>query len=178
MGKKPYRRRSRRNVPGRSVRIAGTVTMGAVGSGSVVKGPITTASTDPYRLKSIKAAYSWSDIQAIIDDAMEFGFAHSDYTAAEVEECLEAQAAIDKGDKVAQERSNRLVRSVGRISRSGAADGSGEVFADGRMTKTKLNWLMSTGDTLDMWARNSSGVVWTTGSFLQSIGSIWIVDSV
>lgn len=165
-------------MPGRSVRIASSVTLGAVGSGAVVKGSVTTASTDPYRLKSINAAYSWTDIQAAIDDGLEFGFAHSDYTAAEIEECLEAQGAIDKGDKIAQEQSNRLVRSVGRMTAQSTTVGAGSApFNDGRKLKTKLNWLLSTGDTLDMWVRNSSGVVWTTGSFLQAIGAIWIVDS-
>ncbi len=172
--KKPYKHNARM----RRVRVASSVALAALGSGDTVKGAITTAATETYRLLSIKAAYAWTDIQALIDDGFEFGFAHSDYTATEIEECLEAQGAIDLGDKIAQEKSNRLVRSVGRISNTaGVAVGGSEPFNTGRLLKTKLNWVIQTGDTLDMWVRNSSGVVWTTGSFLQAIGDIYIVDT-
>ncbi len=161
------------------VRITGSVAVGALASGDVISGAFTTASVESYRLKSINLSYSWTEIQALIDDGFEFGVAHSDYTAAEIEECLEATEAIDLGDKIAQEKTNRLVRTIGRINSGNlvtAGSGSSQ-FNDGRLRKTKLNWLMTTGKTLNIWVRNSSGVIWTTGSFVQAIGQMYIQDT-
>ncbi len=142
-------------------------------------GDVTDPAVDPYRLVSIKASYSWVDISATVDDGFDFGLAHGDYTAVEIEECLDSQSSIDRGDKLALEKSNRLVRQIGSIQStpSGAVTGS-SVFAAGRLVKTKLNWYMATGDKLKGWIRNSSGVVWTTGSSLNIAGQIWIKDSV
>jgi len=130
------------------------------------------------RFISVNASYSWSDIGAIIDDGAQFGFAHSDYSAAEVEEALEAGGSMDLGDKIDQEHANRLVRQIGTISQAGAlAAAAGASFNDGKPVKTRLNWLMSTGDTLNVWVRNASGVVWTTGSGITVLGDLWVKDA-
>ncbi len=154
------------------------VAAGALATLDVAVGDITTLAADPYRLVTLKASFSWLDIGAVVDDGFDFGVSHGDYTAAEIEECLEAQAAIDRGDKIALEQSNRLVRQIGSIaSNSSGATTVSAVFADGRQIKTKLNWYMGTGDKLKGWIRNASGVVWTTGSSLGVNGTIWIRDS-
>ncbi len=162
----------------RKIRLAGGVAALALASKDVAQSVVTAVATDPYRLLSVKLSYTWEDIAAVVDDGCEFGLAHSDYTAAEIEECLESQASIDLGDKIEQERSDRLVRTIGRISSYGnVAEGGSAPFNAGRPLKTKLNWKMSTGDALAMWIRNGSGTVWTTGSSIQAIGDFWIVDS-
>ncbi len=162
----------------RKVRLAASIAAGALTAGDVTFNALTAVATDSYRLLSVKNSYSWTDIQAVIDDGLEFGLAHSDYSAAEIEECLESQASIDLGDKVAQEQANWLVRSLGRISSNGVAAGGGSIpFNEGRPLKTKLNWKMSTGDSLSLWIRNGSGVVWTTGSEVSVIGDFWVIDS-
>ncbi len=173
-GKKSYHR----NYRLRRIRIATQSAAGALATLDVVTNAVTTAASETYRLISVICSYSWSDIGAIIDDGCEFGFAHSDYTAAQVEECLESFLSIDRGDKRAQEFSNRLVRSVGTISQAGAlAAAAGASFNDGKPVKTRLNWLMTTGDTLNLWIRNASGVVWTTGSSVTISGDMWIKDN-
>ncbi len=169
---KKGRRKRRFNL--RRVRLIGTVAVGALASLDVGSGAITLAVADKLRLISINAAWGWSDVGASTDDDLEFGVAHSDYTAAEIEECLEATAAIDLGDKVAQERTNRLVRSIG-ILMNQSSTGAGS-FADGRRVKTKLNWLLSEGDTLVVWFRNGSGAVYTTGSTITCQGDLWVKD--
>ncbi len=170
--KRSYRKKPRR------VRIASNVACTALATLDVTAGPITGAAADPYRLLSIKNTYAWGDIAAAIDDGLEFGVAHSDYTEAEIEECLESQGSMDLGDKVQQEHSNRLVRSLGRISSASAiVGGAAQPFNGGRPLKTKLNWLMSTGDTLNLWVRNGSGTVWTVGSGLFVQGDLWLVDA-
>ncbi len=162
----------------RMVRVNAKVAAGALATLDVAVGDLTDAAVDPYRLMSIKASYSWLELQAVIDDGFDFGISHGDYTAAEIEECLEAQAAIDRGDKIALEQANRLVRSIGSIGSGGLVVDQSAVFADGRKIHTKLNWYMATGDKLKGWIRNQSGIIWTTGSFLGVAGEIWIKDSV
>ncbi len=159
------------------VRVNAVVACGALDQGKVAIGDLTNAAVDPYRLMSIKASYSWLNSGGTIDDGFDFGVSHGDYTATEIEECLEAQTAIDRGNKIALEQSNRLVRMIGSIESVAAAQ-QGRVFASGRQVKTKLNWYMATGDKLKGWIRNNSGIIWTTGSTLGAAGSIWLKDSV
>ncbi len=160
------------------VRVQNKVAAGALDTVKVAIGDLTDVAVDPYRLVTLKASFSWVDIPAVIDDGCDFGVAHGDYTATEIEECLDSQSSIDRGDKIALEKSNRLVRQIGSIQSSGAGVTGSRVYADGRQVKTKLNWYMATGDKLKGWIRNSSGVVWTTGSSLNVAGAIWIKDSV
>ena len=160
----------------RKVRLAAATVIGALASLDVTLTAATSATTSTLRVTSINASYAWSD-KAIVDDGAQFGWAHSDYSAAEIEECLEASASMDVGDKVSQERGNRLVREIGVIGGASTnTANAGASFNDGRPVKTKLNWLLSIGDTLSLWVRNSSGTVYTTGSTLVASGNIWVKD--
>ncbi len=173
------KRKGRRRFNLRKVRIHANAAAGALASEDVAVAAITNASVDPYRLMSIDVAWAWQEIGGSADDGMSFGVAHSDYTAAEVEECLEAIGAIDRGNKVAQEQSNRLVREIGTIqSTISGTVGTTVNMNEGLPVKTKLNWYMSIGDQLNVYMRNSSGTVWTTGSSISADGVIWIKDSV
>ncbi len=158
----------------RRVSVVASVAAGALAAGAVTSGALTSVGSDTYRVTSIKNTYAWSDNQAVIDDNMTFGIAHSDYTSAEIEEAVESSGAIDLGDKIQQERANRLVRLIGTISGANPVAQAGIQFNDGRPVKTKLNWDISIGKTLVLWMRNSSGVVWTTGSFLTATGEMWV----
>ncbi len=173
MARRPYPKRGAYGL--RKVRVASAVAVGALAALDVTAGAITNAAADKIRFISLIAAWSWSDISAALDDSMEFGVAHSDYSAAEIEEALEAGGSLDLGNKVEQERANRLVRSIGIMSNEGAAQG-GAQFNDGKPVKTRLNWLMSAGDTLSMWMRNGSGAVYTTGSTLVCSGALYVRD--
>ncbi len=99
------------------------------------------------------------------DGPVVVGLAHSDYTAAEIEECLEAGGTWDEGDKVAQEQGKRLVRIVGTIG------DSEEDINDGMPVKTKLNWLLATGDTLQTFIWNR-GIQMTTGMTVEVSGHL------
>ncbi len=145
-------------------------------SNDVIVAAITNAAADKLRFISLNASWTWADLAQITDDAMAFGVCHSAYTAAQVEEALEAVGAIDLGDKLAQEKSNRLVREIGTFSSITTAIGGSVGFADGEIVKTKLNWLMSAGDTLNVWVRNSSGVIYVTGSAIKCNGVLWVKD--
>ncbi len=174
MAGNPTRRRRKFNL--RRVRVNGAVTVGALAALDVIQGVVTVASLNKYRLVSVHASYSLSGLGAQEDEGQEFGLAHSDYSAAEIEECLEAAAAIDVGDKVAQEQANRLVRSIGIMTGPAAVASGSRSYNDGRKVRTKLNWVIGIGQTLNYWVRNGSGVVYTTGATLLVAGDLWVKD--
>ncbi len=85
-----------------------------------------------------------------------FGVAHSDYSDAEIEAVIEASGSWDEGDLVSQEILRRKVRMIGQFV-SELDTGTDDIqFNDGKPVKTKLNWILTTGDTLKMWAYNVS----------------------
>lgn len=170
--KSPNRRRRAFNL--RKVRVATNVTIGALAAFGLVKGTMIPASANPYRIVSAKLAYQVVDIGAEIDDGHEIGLAHGDYTATEIEECVEATGSIDIGDKLLQEQADRLVRSIGFAIQIGANIDASAAVNEGRPIKTKLNWKVGIGDTVDAWIRNGSDTVWTTGSTLAIIGEVWV----
>ncbi len=177
MARKRRSRPRRRSFNLRRVRVASGFGIVAVASLDVQSTGITSVGTDPYRIMSVDLTYKITDLGSASDDGQEFGLSHSDYTSAEIEECLESQSSIDLGDKIAQEQSNRLVRSIGTMTGDGLSGGD-KNFNGGRPMKTKLNWQMSTGDNLHLWVRNGSGVIWTTGAAIVVQGNMWIKDSV
>ncbi len=92
-----------------------------------------------------------------------FGIAHSDYSDAEIEEVIENLGSWDAGSKVEQEIAKRLVRVLGTFVSEGDGTAVGDVrFNDGLPLKTKLNWILNTGDTIKMWGYNVSGTPLST----------------
>ncbi len=174
--RKPYRR-SRRKFNLRRVRVATSITIGALAAKDVTSTALTGAAGNSMRVISVDFIYGLSDLGATSDDGQEFGLAHSDYTSAEIEEALEIAGSIDPGDKIAQEKANRLVRTIGNFV-GAPGTGAGLNFNDGKPHKTRLNWLLTPGDTLQLWIRNSSGSVYTTGATVDVMGSMWMKDSV
>ncbi len=169
------KRRARRKFNLRKVRILAKLDLGALAAADVISGAFSGVASDTYRVTSIDVSWNWTDIADVNDDYIQFGVAHSDYTAAEIEEALEGTGGIDLGDKIGQERANRLVREIGVFGGPRQLAGSAE-FNDGRPMKTKLNWKISIGDTLVLWARNASGVLLVTGSAVGATGVMWVKD--
>ncbi len=172
---KPGRTSARRKFNLRRVRLATNTPIGALNTLTVGVGPLTNVTTNPMRCISIDASWSLVDLGATADDGQEFGVAHSDYTAAEIEACLESAGSIDIGDMLAQEVANRLVRSIGIMTES-PGTGAGMGFNDGNPVKTRLNWAIGIGDRIQVWIRNGSGTIYTTGASLQTIGNMWVKD--
>ncbi len=170
-------KKGKRSFNLRRVRANASITVGALGTKSLVASAATGVVENTLRVISTKCTFTWSGIGAAIDDSLEFGWAHSDYTAAEIEEALEASGSMSPSEKIQAEQANRFVRLIGTISAASVADGGGVAFNQGRPVKTKLNWLLIEGDTLKLWARNGSGVVYTTGSTLSMVGDLWVKDA-
>ncbi len=81
------------------------------------------------------------------------GIAHGDYTAAEIEEWVENTGSWSEADLVQQEVGRRKIRKVGIFPNTGAvADAS--VLNNGLPVRTKLGWILTTGQTVSSWAYN------------------------
>ncbi len=105
-------------------------------------------------VSSVVARYSLSNLSALVNSGpILVGLAHSDYTAAEIEAFLEDTTGWAIGDLVAQEISSRKIRRIGVFDQEGSATNAFSLN-DGKPIKVKLNWLLATGQTVDIWAYN------------------------
>ncbi len=113
-------------------------------------------------VSSIEASYSMSFATpgANIGPLL-VGIAHSDYTAAEVEEFIENTGSWAVGDQIAQEVGRRKIRIIGTFRDQG---GNLDSYAlnEGRPIKTKLGWNIITGQSLDVWAYNLGSAAYAT----------------
>ncbi len=81
------------------------------------------------------------------------GVAHSDYALSEIEAFIEATGSWNEGDMIQQEIAKRKIRRIGIFDSPLAATDSA-VLNDGKPIKTKMNWILLQGQTLNMWAYN------------------------
>ncbi len=166
--KKPQRRRRSFNL--RRVRISPVIVLSTLGANLAPSANAVGSADGAYRVVSMKTA--WDLIGLTADDGpIVVGYAHSDYSDVEIEECIEASASISVGDKIAQEKANRLVRIVGTLQSAG-----GDELNDGKPITTKLNWLIPIGKTVDIFAYND-GQAMTTGAVAKCTGDMWVKDS-
>ncbi len=143
--------------------------LGTLASADVIIGTLPTTATKREYL--ISADFYWSLLEKTVNEGpISVGVSHSDYTAAEVEEALEATGSWAVNDKVAQEQARRQVRAAGQFSGEVAGD---EVLNDGKPMRLKLGFYVEIGQTLDIWAWNRSGAALTTGSILKCAGIVW-----
>ncbi len=165
MAKHPKKRRSMRGY--RKLPQSDSVAAGALTGEDVASTAFGGTVTEKRLFSSFKS--TWSSRGGTIGEGpVDVGLAHSDYTAAEIEACLEAEASWDEGDLVAQELAQRKVRTVGTFP----MNFEDEVLNDGRPIRTKLNWLIASGDTLQMWIRNRGGATLTTGLIILTDGHV------
>ncbi len=114
--------------------------------------------TERTLLSSIRATWSLGGMTPTLDAGpIQFGVAHGDYTSAEIEEWLEDAGQWTEGNKIAREISGRQIRSIGVLEAPESAAES-VVFNDGRPKKTKLNWILETGISLNLWVYNTGSV--------------------
>ncbi len=131
---------------------------------------------DTARVGSIACTYSLADLTVSANvGPITFGVAHSDYSDAEVEAWVENQGGWDIGNMVDREIGARRIRQIG-VFLSGNGPTLNAVFNDGRVTKTKLNWILSEGDGLRFWCYNSgnAAIATTVPNFnVLGVANIW-----
>ncbi len=104
---------------------------------------------------SVVATWGMDEFTTGTDDGpIIVGLAHSDYTAAEIEEWVENNPGWSEADQVAQEIGQRKIRRVGMFA-DGASASVNIVLNDGRQIHTKCGWMLLQGQTIKVWAYNA-----------------------
>lgn len=98
------------------------------------------------------------------------GVAHSDYSAAEIEEAIEASGSWERGDKIANEQSRRKVRVIGSF----VYDATSGNMNDGRKIRVKLGFVIEDGKGLSLWVYNDSSATLTTGGIVELTGKAFL----
>ncbi len=149
--------------------------LSTLGAGVLITTPFDETPEQDVLISSLVASYALDNLVAG-QGPVEFGIAHSDYTQTEIAEVLDNANSWDQGNKVDQEIAKRLVRTIG-IMVGIQGTGTNDVpFNEGKPVKTKLNWKLITGDTLQLWARNISASALTGAPILRAQGhaNLWM----
>ncbi len=149
------------------------IALGTLAGKDALKQDFGEVMVDPGLISSILATWAMEGFTpAAGDGPVRVGVAHSDYSAAEIEEWIENAQSWDLGDKIGQEVGKRLIREIGvfRSPNPVGNVGGPQTLNEGRPIKTKLNWRMTTGDTIAVWAYNSGGGNLGTGAIVHASG--------
>ncbi len=171
MGLAMARHPKKRRYTLRAVKATPTITIGALAPATAVTGVFWGNADGAYRVVSVSGTWNLSDFTAG-DGPLVVGFAHGDYTVAEIKENLESASSINIGNKVENERANRLIRKVGTFPGLAAQ----EVLNNGLPIKTRLNWAIPIGTNLNIFAYNDDATINTTGAFAKFNGTGWVKD--
>ncbi len=149
-----------------------TVSVASLGAGVVVKTDNGAVVVD--RVYALWAKGVWT-LQANTpgDGPLMVGLAHGDYTAAEIEEAIEATGSWDQSNKVVQEQARRKVR------RSGTFDGllASEKISQGDLVFQKLGFVIEDGETIAAWARNTDADARAASGTINFNGLICVVPT-
>ncbi len=167
MGKHPKRRGRKWGVNDANVPVFNTQALGTLANADLIAGELVPVADEEYRALSLKLV--WAIKGATVGEGpIVVGVADGDYTAAEIEEWLEATTAMTRGDRIAREQADRRCRRVGVFGNEGVA----ETLNDGKAITTRLNWHVVEGKTIQVWAYNQSGAALTTGANIMQNGAV------
>ncbi len=157
MADKPRRRRRRTGTYLRGT-VDEQLAVGTLSGQTAAKQDFDEVTTEKTKISSIVATYglrNWTPVQD--SGPLIVGIAHSDYTAAEIEAVIENAGSWNRGGKIEQEISKRLVRRIGMFDIPVDISES-VVLNDGLPIRTKLNWSIQTGQTLSIFVYNTGQV--------------------
>ncbi len=158
--------RRARNANFVAIPVLSELSLGTLGDNIVLKDALTSLAQD---LFFISADLTWA-IHGLTptEGPIQFGIAHGDYTVTEIKEAIEA-APTSQSDKIALERSRRLVRKVG-LFRGEVAN---ESFNDGKIKRVRAKFMLTEGQEAAVWAYNTGGSALTTGSQIDVMGTVY-----
>ncbi len=167
-----HKGKGRRRFNLRMVRTSAQLALSTLANVTVLSGAVYGNADGAYRIMSTNVLWTIKNLTPG-EGPIHVGYAHGDYTVTEIKEAIESAVSISIGNKVEQERSNRLVRLVGSFS----GEVGEEVLNDGKKIRTKLNWLIPIGTNFNLFAYNDSGVnPLTTGAIIDHTGQCWVLD--
>ncbi len=170
------RRGKGRRPMGKYVRgsVDDTVSLPTLGASTAVSEVMSGLVNERTLVSSIVAAYSMDNFtQDTADGPIAVGVAHSDYTDAEIEAYIENTGSWNEGDKVSQEIGKRQIRRIGIFTGNISAAVDSVVLNDGKLIKTKLNWILLQGQGLRLWAYNmGSSALATTIPVVHAQGHV------
>lgn len=178
--KRQYRRKGGRRGMGRYIKgtIQQELDLGTLASRTLVGVANANTVTEKAWVSSMKATWTIDDFTSNAGDGpIAVGVAHSDYSDAEIEAWIENSGGWSEGNLVQdREVGRRLIRQVGVITMPSGSAASSYSLNDGRPVKTKLGWMLITGQTLRFWAYNlGESALDTTDADLQVFGhaNLW-----
>lgn len=170
MANKPRRRQGRRINPQnyRNVMVNDVLGLVTLNSVTAIRGALVNGAEDTTIISSAKVAFAWDDMTGTggnenEDGPLIVGLTHGDYTVTEIKEFIESLNSMSWSDKIAAERSRRLIRVCGFVHAM-------KPYLP--MKKYKLNWKLEEGVGLHQFAYNTGGAQLTTGSQLHCIGNL------
>lgn len=130
------------------------LSLGTLAGSDLIASDLVDAVEEPVYVSSVKAAYSLDSMTPGTDvGPILCGWAHSDYTDAEIEAWVENQGSWSAGDKVAQEIARRQCKQVGIFDIDELVAGFARIN-NGATFTTKLGWVLIEGATLKFWCYN------------------------
>ncbi len=136
---------------------------------------VTKVVTERRRVSSIKCTYSLSDWTIATNSGpILVCVAHSDYTQSEIEAWVERSGDWSQSDLVEAEVRDRKIRRIG-IFPIPETDFSGVTLNEGRPIRTKLNWILNTGQGLQFFCYNlgTANVVASPNFNAQGKANLW-----
>ncbi len=172
MAKHARRRRRRRNFVALPFRTL--ITIGTLGAATVIStGTLSGNFTEDFQCISVDSKWSISGLVNVDGDGpITVGFAHNDYTVAEIAAALEVNL-LGPGNKTEQEIASRLVRDIGVFADGVEGGVTWDKLNDGKAIRTRLNWLISSGKELDVFAFNEGADAMTTGAIVNVSGKLY-----
>jgi len=167
------RGRGRRSM-GRYIRgtVDEEIALGALAAKDVANSAFDEVVNERTLVSSIVAAYALQGYTLTTNDGpIMVGISHGDYSSAEIEAWIESTDSWNEGDLVAQEVAGRKIRRIG-VFDTPQADTESLSLNDGKPIKTKLNWILNQGQTLNLWCYNMGAGPITTGATVQAQGHV------
>ncbi len=135
------------------------LTFAALGANDVVLSALADTVVDTTWLSSVKATWTLSNLTNTTSAGpFLVGLAHSDYTAAEIEEWIENADSWKESNMIGKEISRRKIRRVGSFRQRDTDQNDVlqyYVLNEGRLVHTKCNWLINEGQTVKVWIYNT-----------------------
>ncbi len=165
MAKRHKRSRAKRQRL-RWLRINGELDLSNLGPDALVGALLGTTVTERTYFNRIGCTYALHGLTAG-EGPVIIGWAHGDYTDAEVEAWVENTTAWDEGDLVSQEVRKRKIRQVGTFGDGTVA----QELNDGKKLWITAGWIQDAGSTLRLWCYND-GAILTTGAQVVASGHV------